>query len=177
MNELALFLLDLVYNSIASQARLIKILIEISHEMDVIRMVVVDDGKGMDLVTQTEALSPFYTTRTTRKIGLGLPLIKQSCEMCNGKFSLESQLGFGTTITMQWELSHIDTMPIGDLGMTMMTLINADLKIDYILQVVKDGNTFGFDTKELKVQLEEEDLGDPAVLIYLRDYINEQLMQ
>jgi len=177
LNEIALFLLDIANNSITAQATLIIIKLIIDPLKDVIRMVVSDNGCGMDEETIQAVISPFYSTRTTRKIGLGIPLIKQSCEASNGSFELQSKVNEGTTLTMEWQYSHIDTVPIGDIGATMMTLIGANSKIDYLLHYQSESNALVFDTREVKTQLGEDDLSDPEVLGYLRDYINQQIAQ
>ena len=124
MNELSLYILDLVQNSISAGANLVEIRIVVSRGEDRITVLIQDDGCGMTPEFLKRAVSPFTTTRTTRKVGLGIPMIKELCELCQGSFEIESQVGVGTALHLSFRLSNIDLPPLGNLAETMLTLVN-----------------------------------------------------
>ncbi len=123
MRELALHLLDIAENSVAADAG--KIQIEVSEDTlaDRLKMSVEDDGRGMDEALVARVVDPFVTSRTTRKVGLGIPLLKAAAEACKGGLTIQSALGKGTRIEVEFQRSHIDRMPLGDLGATFLTLV------------------------------------------------------
>lgn len=148
--------------------------IEASTAEDVLSISVKDDGRGMSPDQRQRVVSPFYTTRTTRKVGMGIPLFKMICEQCEGSLSLESEEGVGTLICGRMGLSHIDRPPLGDMGSTLMTLIQGGGATEFIFRYAVDSREYVFDTAEIKSVLGEE-LDDTAVLTYLRDMINENI--
>ena len=126
MRDLSLHILDLTQNSVKAGASLVQVLIRDSERDDLIRIEIVDDGCGMDTDLLERVTSPFTTTRTTRKVGLGIPLFKQVAEMCGGKLTLQSTVGKGTKTQATFIASHMDLPPMGDLKGTMETLIIAN---------------------------------------------------
>jgi len=126
MNELSLYILDLTQNSISAGATRIELSIVIDEENDKIIIVLKDDGCGMDEEFLARVVSPFTTTRTTRKVGLGIPMIKEQCESCDGEFSIESEVGVGTTLNMSFRKSHIDLPPMGNLAAAALSLFTFD---------------------------------------------------
>lgn len=179
MKELALHILDIAENSVAAQAH--NIVIHIAEDLSVDRLLirVQDDGRGMDQITAQRVLDPFVTSRTTRKVGLGLPLLKAAAESCNGNLSIQSQVGKGTTVEVSFQHSHIDRMPLGDVAATLMSLIVAHpethWRLEYNAWRPKDSTAsqFIFDDQAVKEALgvSEGDyslLTDPDVLTYLR---------
>lgn len=150
MQDLAMHLLDIVYNSIRAKATVIKIFFKDSIKDDEIVMRVEDNGTGMDEETVEKVQDPFYTTRTTRDVGLGIPLLKEGALSCDGSFLLESQVHVGTKIEAKYVKSHLDTPPIGDIAETLMTLIQADENIEYLFQFESDDIHFVLDTVEIK---------------------------
>ena len=121
--------------------------------------------------------SPFTTTRKTRKVGLGIPMIMQLCEMCEGKFGIESEPGKGTTLSLGFKASHVDLPPMGSLPDTMLSLINgAPDNVEFTLVYRRDGQSFDFDTREIRRMLGEDvPLNTPEVLSWIRDYIKENI--
>lgn len=175
MQEIAMNILDIVYNSIRAKAKLIKILIFDSIKENVIDIEIDDDGCGMDEETVKKVINPFYTTRTTRSVGLGVPLFKENVEATGGSFSIDSRLNEGTEIKGSFVKNHLDTPPMGDIVETILTLIQADENIDYLFEYKTDTNDFILDTKEVKKILDGVKINEPDVLMWLKDYIKEGL--
>lgn len=175
MRELSLFILDIVQNSIAAQATLVEIIIEENLEQDYLLISIVDNGQGMKEEEVVRALDPFYTSRTSRKVGLGLPLYQAHVLECGGEFSLTSQLGQGTKVTASLQHSHIDRVPLGDIGATLITIMagNANLHLKY--RHVFNGQQFFFDTEEIKENLDNIPLNNPQILDWIKNYLQENL--
>ncbi len=173
MQEIAMNILDIVYNSIKAKAKLIKILIIDSILENVISVEIIDDGCGMDEATVEKVTSPFYTTRTTRKVGLGVPLFKENVEATGGHFLIESEPGKGTRIMGSFVKDHLDTPPMGDIIATMVTLLQANADIDYLFKYRTDENEFVLDTKEVKQMLDGVPINEPEIIIWLKDYMKE----
>lgn len=175
MDEIALNILDIAYNSIRAHASLIKIIIVDSKKNNLIDITIQDNGDGMDKTTLSKVTDPFYTTRTTRKVGLGIPLLKQVTELTGGYLHISSLPGQGTTLQARFIKNHIDTPMMGNMTDTMLTLIQANENIDYIFEYSNDQNNFSFDTKEMKSILGDVKINEPEVLLWLKDYIKEGL--
>lgn len=174
MNELSLYILDLTQNSISAGAGRIEITIIIDDREDRIVIILKDDGCGMDAAFLARVTSPFTTTRTTRKVGLGIPMIKAQCEACDGEFAIESEVGKGTTLRMSFKKSHIDLPPMGDLAGTMVTLVNGSPeRPEFILTYINDGEEFVFDTSQIRAALDGVPLDTPEVLEWMRQYLQE----
>ena len=177
LRELALHILDVVENSVNAGATLVTI--EVIEEMTVDRLTirVADNGRGMDAEAVQRAADPFFTTRTTRRVGLGLPFLKQATELCNGSFSIESVLGKGTTVTAAFQHSHINRMPLGDLSNTILTLVVGYPQTDLVYRHKLDERSFEFDTRPIKAELGDVPLSEPSVIEYLRREISDSLAQ
>ena len=174
MNELSLYILDLVQNSVAAMAKRVTVDVSIRELRDEITIGILDDGKGMDAEFLERVTSPFTTTRTTRKVGLGIPMVKQLCEGCDGRFSIESAVGVGTRLTLVMRASHIDLPPLGDLPGTMVTLVTGSPeKPEFSLRYATDRGSFSFDTAQIREALGGVPLNAPEVLTWIRDYIAE----
>ena len=176
MKEISLNILDVVGNSIKAKAKRIDITVTESAAKDVLELTIVDDGYGMEPEFLAQVTDPFTTTRTTRKVGLGLPLLKMAAEGCNGSFAIESVLGQGTTVKACFQLSHLDRMPLGNMAETMVTLISACDSIRYVYTHQTDVDAFVFDTQEIQNTLGEEiPLSAPEILAWINDYVKENL--
>lgn len=176
MKEISLNILDVVGNSIKAQAQRIDITVIESVAKDMLELTIMDDGCGMEPEFLERVTDPFTTTRTTRKVGLGLPLLKMAAEGCNGSFAIESGLGQGTTVKACFQLSHLDRMPLGNMAETMVTLISACDNIRYVYTHQTDADTFVFDTQEIQNTLGEEiPLSAPEILAWINDYVKENL--
>lgn len=172
MEDLSLHILDIAENSLSAGASKIEIFIKEDTSEDLLILEVRDNGMGMD-EELLKATDPFFTTKTVRKVGLGIPLLKQAAEDCDGGLSIYSEKGKGTTITARFRLSHIDLKPMGDLGATIMVLIAGNPDVNFILEYNRDKRTFRFDTEEFRAVLDEIPINLPAILKVIRENINE----
>jgi len=125
----------------------------------------------MDQEMVAQVTDPFVTTRTTRKVGLGIPLLKAAAEACNGYLEIESTPGTGTRLEVEFQKSHIDRMPLGDITSTMLHLIIANPQIHVIFRYQADEHEYIFDDATIKRELADVPLSDPLVITYLRDEI------
>lgn len=175
MKELSLHLLDLAENSVSAQAHTITIAVCEDLVADRLQISVADDGKGMAPEVAARVVDPFYTSRTTRNVGLGIPLLKEAAETCGGRLELVSQPGMGTTITAIFTHSHIDRMPLGNLPDTLLGLLVAHPEIHwvfhYYLQLTGSAEPyqFAFDDQPVKEILDGLPLSEPSVLAFLRE--------
>ncbi|MDZ4158770.1 MAG: ATP-binding protein, partial [Anaerolineaceae bacterium] len=150
MRELALHLLDIAENSISAGATNIQIIVKESTTEDRVRMSVQDDGCGMDAEMVTRIVDPFVTSRTTRKVGLGIPLLKAAAEACNGYLTIHSAPSKGTRLEVEFQRSHIDRMPLGDLPGTILSLVIGSPHHHWTLTYSTDEGTFEFDDAPIK---------------------------
>jgi signal transduction histidine kinase len=148
MEDLSLHILDIAENSIAAAARTIEIMIDEDRDKDLLTIEIKDDGKGMDQKTLKKALDPFFTTRKTRRVGLGLSFLAQAAEESGGKIEVNSIPRAGTTVRATFRISHPDCKPMGDINETMRTLVVAHPEIDFIYEHHKDNSIYRFDTRE-----------------------------
>jgi hypothetical protein len=169
LREISLHILDIAENSVAAQAKNILISIDEDTVNDRLFICVQDDGKGMDETMVSKVTDPFTTTRTTRKVGLGIPLLKEASEACNGCLTIASELGKGTTIKVEFQINHIDRMPLGNLNDTFFSLFIAFPEIHWTFKCFRDGDGFYFDDAEIKRELEGVSFTEPAVLSFFRD--------
>ena len=172
MQELSMNILDIAENSVKAGALLILVLLEYTDDKRLI-LTIEDNGKGMDEETVKKVSNPFYTSRTTRKVGLGIPFIKMAAEMTGGSFMIESKVGAGTNVKAEFFYEHIDMMPLGNIGETLSALISTNETIDFRYSVKCNGNEFVLDTKEIKDLLGGVSLNNAEVAVFIRDYTNE----
>jgi hypothetical protein len=177
MREIALHLLDIAENSVAANAKNITLIVCEDLNADRLTTSVIDDGKGMSDEMTASVVDPFITSRTTRKVGLGIPLFKTAAEACNGKLVINSKIGKGTRLDVEFQHSHIDRMPLGDLSSTMLTLFVAYPEIHWLFEYKaipsngKPEEKFVFDTQPVMAELGDMPLTEPAVLTFIREYI------
>ena len=167
-------ILDIAENSVRAQATLVEILLEQDTGRQRQVLTIRDNGKGMDAEMVLQVTDPFCTTRTTRKVGLGLPFLKMAAEMTNGSLHIESTPGKGTAVIASFALNHIDLAPLGDMPATISALAQTNPDIDFVYRLTRDGATFIFDTREAKELLGEVRLSEPSVALFIRDYVEEQ---
>jgi signal transduction histidine kinase len=147
MEDLSLHILDIVENSIRAGAKKIEIKIIIDKKKDLLDIEIIDDGEGMDRKTLKNVLNPFFTTRNTRRVGLGLPLLAQSAEESGGSIKIKSKPGNGTKVKATFGYSHIDRRPIGNISESLKVLIAANPDINFIYKYIEDGISHHLDTK------------------------------
>lgn len=136
-----------------------------------------DDGKGMDAETVAKVIDPFVTSRKTRKVGLGIPLFKEAAEACNGYLKIQSIPGEGTFVEVEFQRSHIDRAPLGNLVDTFTTVIIGSPQIHWVIIYKNNNETFIFDDKPIKDILQDTPLSNPDVIKYIRDSLNEGIYQ
>ena len=171
MRELSLHALDIVQNSIAAGATRIVVGLEADKERDTLTMRIRDDGRGMDPEFAASISDPFVTTRTTRKVGLGIPMLRAAARMCNGDVTVDSKPGAGTVVQAMFELGHVDRQPVGDILSTMITLIAANPEISFRYEHQLNGSQFVLDTDEVKAELQDVPINDPGVVSWLREFM------
>lgn len=175
MVELSLNILDITYNSIRAGAKNIEITVNADYVGNKLTIIIADDGCGMEEKMLKTVTDPFTTTRTTRKVGMGVPLFKMYAEMCGGTFNISSKPSVGTTVTAEMQIGHIDRPPIGNLGLTMTTLIGAAPATEFRLVFIVDGKKYVFDTKQVKETLDGVDIESVEILSFLEEMINENI--
>ena len=173
MKELSLHILDIVQNSISAGAALISLEIIEDSAQDYLEFTVADDGKGMSEDFIRRVIDPFTTSRTTRKVGLGIPLLKHACEACGGSLRITSEVGVGTVVIARFGYSHIDRQPLGDMAETMHGLMTSYETVDFVYRHTVDGKTFSADTREIKTILGGVPLAAPEVLLWLLEYLRD----
>jgi len=175
MRELSLNVMDIAQNSISAGAKLIRIEVMENDAQDQLDITIADDGKGMSDEQVSRVTDPFFTTRTTRKVGLGIPLFKMEAEMTGGSFSVVSELGSGTTVTAHFVPSHVDMIPLGDINSTVLLLITCNPNHDFIFHRTVNIFDFTLDTRELrKVLGDEVVLNAPDVVEWIKEFLKEQ---
>lgn len=173
MRELALHILDIAENSISAGAERIHIFVEEDLPADRLWVRIEDDGKGMDAETLTKITDPFVTSRTTRKVGLGIPFFKAAAEACEGTFNIQSTIGQGTTVEASFRHSHIDRMPLGDLTGTLLTLIIGTPEVHWVFEYRFNHRHYVFDDKPIKQTLMGLPLSEPTVMKFIRQELKE----
>ena len=173
MTEISLNVLDIANNSIRADAGLIEIAIQINRDLDTLTIKIADDGCGMTAEQKQKVEDPFFTTRTTRKVGLGVPFFKQAALSTGGSFQINSSPGGGTTVTAVFTLSHIDRMPLGDMNSTIYTLITLNPQIDFLYTYRFDDKEFVLDTREFRQILNDIPINSPEVSVYLKEFLDE----
>lgn len=173
MPEISLNILDIAQNSVKAGASLIQISVVIDLPADTVTIEIKDNGCGMTKEQLRQVEDPFYTTRTTRKVGLGVPFFKHAAQAAGGGFSIESGVGTGTRVLAVFTYSHIDRMPLGDINRTMHTLICFNTHIDFVYTYQYNHRSFTLDTREFKKILGDVRLDEPEVSDYILAFLNE----
>lgn len=183
MKELSLHILDIAQNSVSAGARSVSISLVDGGE-GLLTVTVGDDGCGMSAETVARAVNPFYTTRTTRRIGLGIPLFKLAAEQAGGRLIIESTTAeadpekHGTTVTATFRTDDIDFIPLGDIVSTICTLVQGHPEIEYTYRHSAPGLEVRLETAELREILGEDiSLAEPEVIGWLSGYLEGQYKQ
>lgn len=173
MPEISLNILDVAENSIRAGADLIEITISVQPETDTLTVCIEDNGCGMTDLQREQVTDPFYTTRTTRKVGLGIPFFKQAAEAADGSFRIRSEKGKGTEVTAVFRLSHIDRMPLGDICSSIYTLIVFNEDINFIYTYEYGSRGFRLDTREMREILGENiSFKEPEISAFIKEYLS-----
>ena len=175
MKDLSLHVMDIAGNSIAAGATVIVISLACHHQMLTFRLS--DNGRGMDQELLQKVTDPFTTTRTTRKVGMGIPLLKLSAEMAGGRLSIESKKGTGTTVVAEFITEHIDRIPVGEMDETMKALILANPALNFVIKFTSDLGEFELNTMDIKKTLNGLPIQTPQVIQWIGESIREGLKE
>lgn len=177
MPEISLNILDVAENSTRAGASLIEITVHADTIDDHLAITIADNGCGMTAKQVAQVTDPFFTSRTTRKVGLGVPFFQYAAESTGGSFSIESTPGAGTTVTAVFVLSHIDRMPLGDITSTIHTLIVYHPECDFIYHYRYNEASFTLDTREFREVLGDIPFDTPEISAYIKEYLTENKLE
>ncbi len=174
MEDLSLHVLDVAENSIRAGAGTIEIIITEDSTTDTMTLEINDDGRGMDPAALAAVRSPFFTTRTTRKVGLGLAFLDEAARAAGGDVDIRSAPGEGTRVRATFRMSHIDRKPLGNMAETVIALIAGHGDIDFSYRHARDGRSCAIDTREMRKKLEGVPVDAPEALAFIRDYLDQE---
>ena len=175
MKDISLHILDIIQNSIIAEASLVEISIDEDDRNDSLVITISDNGRGMSQEMVEKVTDPYTTTRTTRKVGLGIPLFKQNAERTGGSLIIKSELGQGTSLIAVFKPSNIDCLSFGDLAGVIAITVSGNPKVDFIYNHKKNGNLYCFNSKEIKDILGDIPISDPSIYKYLKEMIQTNL--
>jgi len=177
MEDLSLHILDIVENSIRADASSITIEISEDSRENIFRIKITDNGKGMDEEMRNRISDPFFTTKSCRSVGLGIPFLAQAARECNGDLQITTREGEGSTITAVFQHDHIDRKPLGNIEKTMTVLIAANPEIDFLFIHKKNDDSYTLDTADIKKNLDGIPINNPKVIKIIKNDISAWLKQ
>jgi anti-sigma regulatory factor (Ser/Thr protein kinase) len=177
MKEIALHIMDIAQNSVRAGASEIRINLSESVAADSLALTVSDNGSGMDTETLSRAADPWYTSRTTRKVGMGLPLLEMNASLSGGVMTIDSAPGKGTTVTANFVYSHVDRPPLGDVSGTVALLMLSNPGINIVYTHLCDGTEWSISTDEIIRELGKDAVTDLTIVRALREIINENVAE
>ncbi len=175
MVDLSLHLMDIIQNSVVVGSTCVEVGVDARKEQDLLTIWVRDDGWGMSPETVKKVSDPFYTTRKTRRAGLGIPLLTDAAQMAGGEVKIESELNRGTTVTATFRISHIDRKPLGDVADTMAASIMGHPELEFHLILKNDETEYIFRTEDVREQIGEIPISDVEIISFIREMLNEQI--
>lgn len=181
MKELALHVLDITENSVRGDASVIEIVIEENLKENRFSMEINDDGRGIPAETLKTIKSPFTTSRSHRKVGMGIPFLNDTCEMCGGYLNIESEVGVGTKVKAVMEYDSIDRPPLGDIASTLLNLFASYSEVAFLYRHIYQGKEmeeaeeFSISTPELDEILEGVPLSTPSVFVWVKGFIKDSI--
>ena len=173
MLELAAHILDIAENSVRAGAKLIKIDIEEDTAKDFLSIKIIDDGQGMQKEEIKKVLDPFYTTKTVRRVGLGLPLLADASQRSGGSLQINSVKGKGTIVKATFGLSHVDRQPMGDIIGTLIVLIAGNSAVDFLYRHKRNDRQFELDTRQIREEIGDIPINHAEILKYIRGVLEE----
>lgn len=177
MKEISLHLLDVAKNSVTAGAEHIDLVLEEDGDY-LCNLSILDDGCGMSAEFLAQVTDPFTTTRTTRKVGMGLPLLRMMAEQTGGTLEIESEVGVGTVVTVRFHADHIDCPPLGDMPSTVALLIQGAPEVEWTYRHTTPKGSFTLDTRELRAVLGPDvPLSEPDVTLWIQEYLQEQELE
>jgi hypothetical protein len=175
MRDISLHLMDIMQNSISAKAGKITVILALNESLDELEVAIIDNGMGMDEEFLKNVTDPFVTTRTTRKVGLGIPLLKASAQRAGGELAISSEKNKGTEIKAFFKVKHIDRIPLGDIAETMVSTIISDPGIGIELIMSDSKESFTFNSYEVKEKLGDVPITNYEVITWMKEYIDEGL--
>ena len=172
MNDLSLHIMDIIQNSISAGASLIELAVIEDIPSNLLTIVIEDNGRGMSDEQLKKLSDPFFTSRTTRRVGMGIPLFRQSAEQSGGDLVVESVVGEGTKVIATFTYDNIDRPPLGDIANTFILTVSANPQLDFILRYSFNGREYLFNTLEVKEILEDLSLNNPSVIKMLSEMVS-----
>ena len=167
--------MDIIENGVTAGASLIRLRIEEDRVQNRLRITIADNGCGMNGEMLKRALDPFFTTRTTRRVGLGLSLLREASKRCEGEFQIQSKEEEGTEVNVSFRLDHIDLAPMGDMAGSLASLIMGNSDVDFVYTHYVDAEVFELDTRQIKAELDGVPIDHPEVIQYLKSTIRDSL--
>jgi len=174
MEDLSLHILDIAENAVRADAKTIEIIITKDEQQDLLRVEMIDDGRGMDSATLARVRDPFFTTKQ-KKTGLGIPLLAQAADQTGGNLAVESAPGRGTRVVVTFHWRHVDRPPMGSVTDTLLALISGHPDREYIYEEREGDRSFRFDTREVKKELDGVPIAEPDVLQAVRGLLEENV--
>ena len=175
MRDLSLHILDLAQNSVRAQANVVALDIALGND-GILTLTIEDDGCGMDAELLSRVQSPFATTRTTRKVGLGIPMMRENCLLAGGTLAIESSVGKGTRLTATLDTASIDCLPLGDLAGTVTTLVTANPEHpEFTLHCLSPRGEMEFDTREIRQALQGVSFSEPEIAAWMLESLREEI--
>ena len=175
MLELSLHILDIVENSTRAGAKRVFIDIIEDSRRDLLSIEIRDNGSGMSEDVLKKAMDPFFTTKTVRDVGLGLPMLAHAAERAGGRFIIESKGKEGTRVVAEFKLSHIDRQPLGDIASTLVTLVAGNADVDFIYRHRHNDREYIFDTRAIKKEMGDLPMEHVKALIFIRKHVERGL--
>lgn len=175
MKDIASHILDITENSVRAGANLIEIDVAINREGDLYVFSIKDNGKGMKPEQVKKLQNPFYTTRTTRKVGLGIPFLFQNCEMSGGNVKIDSTFGLGTTLWASFGYSHIDCPPEGEIADVFVNIATGYPNVDFVFSYTTLKGVFNLDTRDIKEMFEGLPINDLDVVCGLKEIVKNNI--
>ncbi|MCU0275921.1 MAG: ATP-binding protein [Acidobacteria bacterium] len=175
VEDLCFHLVDLVQNSVAAGASAIGLGVTESEHGDRLTLEVSDNGSGMDAETLDRVQDPFFTTKSFKRVGLGIPLLKATAQVCRGEFSIASQVGQGTTVKALLQKSHLDCPPLGDLEATLLSLLVSLEGIDLRFTYRSDRGEFSLSSGDIRRQVGDLHFSHPDIYRFIKEYLHEGL--
>ncbi len=177
MRDMAMHIMDIAQNSIYANATAITIEVIENKDDDSYVVIVDDNGGGMSREMVSKVTDPYVTTRTTRKTGLGIPLLKLNAERTGGNFHIHSEEGKGTNVKAEFVFTHPDRLPAGDIAGIIVLLIAANPGIEFKYQHVTNKGKYALCTAEINETLEGVSISEPSVVRFLKEMIKENQQQ
>jgi len=171
--ELSLHLLDVIENAVEAEASRIRVRIEENMDADLLTIEIVDNGRGMSRELLQKVLNPFYTTRHTRHVGLGLPLFSEAARRCDGNLVIQSEPGKGTHVRATFRHSHVDRAPLGDIPSALLAILLSEHPVDLDYSHRVGDRDFQFDTAEIRRELGDVPMTHPRI----RDWLFQELRE